>query len=197
VSYAPGLRQVRASGRIAGMMMEVLVKVGDVLDEEVDVMISSANPWLNMSGGVNGAILARGGDSVQSELHAYLGDLGQSAVEPGTVVVTNPGPINAKQILHAVAIDPFYDSSVEIVERTVRNALVTAARLGARTVAMPALATGYGHLSMEDFAAGFAQAVASNEWATVDTTVDRLVVVVRSEDNVEIIRHALERTRRK
>jgi hypothetical protein len=58
---------------------------------------------------------------------------------------------------------------------------------------MPALATGYGHLSMEDFAAGFAQAVASNEWAAVD----RLVVVVQNGENAEIIRHALERTRRK
>jgi O-acetyl-ADP-ribose deacetylase len=172
-------------------MMEVHVKVGDVLDEEPDVMISSANPWLNMSGGVNGAILARGGESVQAELHAYLREHQRSAVEPCTIVVTNPGPIRAKHILHAVAIDPFYDSSVEIVERTVRTALATAVGLGARTVAMPALATGYGHLSMEQFATGFAQVVATNDWAPIE----RLVIVVRSQENVELIRRALECSR--
>ena len=37
--------------------MNVVVTVGDVLDAAADVLISTANPWLNMSGGVNGAIL--------------------------------------------------------------------------------------------------------------------------------------------
>jgi len=33
--------------------MDIQVKVGDVLDEQADVLICTANPWLNMSGGVN------------------------------------------------------------------------------------------------------------------------------------------------
>jgi hypothetical protein len=40
-------------------MTKISVKVGDLLDEAVDVIISTGNPWLNTSGGVNGAILAR------------------------------------------------------------------------------------------------------------------------------------------
>ena len=36
--------------------MNVVVTVGDVLDASADVLISTANPWLSMSGGVNGAI---------------------------------------------------------------------------------------------------------------------------------------------
>ena len=39
--------------------MNVSVGVGDVLDASADVLISTANPWLNMSGGVNGAIRQR------------------------------------------------------------------------------------------------------------------------------------------
>ena len=39
--------------------MNVVVTVGDVLDAAADVLISTANPWLNMSGGVNGAIRER------------------------------------------------------------------------------------------------------------------------------------------
>jgi O-acetyl-ADP-ribose deacetylase len=69
-------------------MIDVIVKVGDLLNEVADIIISPANPWLNLSGGVNGAILARGGESVQAELRAYLRDSGKPAVEPGTVVLT-------------------------------------------------------------------------------------------------------------
>ncbi|SMP73136.1 hypothetical protein SAMN06265222_11630 [Neorhodopirellula lusitana] len=36
--------------------MNVVVTVGDVLDASADVLFSTANPWINMSGGVNGAI---------------------------------------------------------------------------------------------------------------------------------------------
>ena len=168
-------------------MMEIVVKVGDLLDEVADVIVSTANPWLNMSGGVNGAILSRGGKKVQEELHSYLRDSGKSAVEPGTVVLTSPGPLSARQILHAVAIDPFYDSSIEVIDCTFRTVLTEARRLQAKTVAMPALATGYGHLSMEQFAAGFTQAMEAEDWAPIE----RIVVVVRKEEDANIIRHAL------
>ena len=36
--------------------MQITIKVGNVLTEAADVLISTANPWLNLSGGVNGAI---------------------------------------------------------------------------------------------------------------------------------------------
>ncbi len=174
-------------------MTEIAVKVGDVLDEAADAMISPANPWLNMSGGVNGAILLRGGETIQRELHAYLRDSGKSAVEPGTVVVTGAGPLGARHILHAVAIDPFYDSSVEIVRRTVAAALSRARELGARTVVMPALATGYGHLSMEQFAAGLAEAIEADDWAPIE----RLVVVVRKPEDADAIRRIVDSERGK
>lgn len=32
--------------------MQIQIKVGDVLQCAADVLISTANPWLNMSGGV-------------------------------------------------------------------------------------------------------------------------------------------------
>ena len=168
-------------------MPEIVIKVGDLLDEAADVVISTANPWLNMSGGVNGAILSRGGELIQKELHAHLRDSGQSAVEPGTVVVTSPGPLRAKHLLHAVAIDPFYHSSIELVRQTVEHAFSAAKHLGAKTVAMPALATGYGRLSMEQFASALAEALKA-DWSSIE----RLVVVVRKPENADTIRRFVE-----
>jgi len=63
--------------------MEVTVRLGDVL-------VCTANPTLGRSGGVNGALLFRGGDSIQKELKTYRSSRELLHVEPGTVVRTCP-----------------------------------------------------------------------------------------------------------
>ena len=75
------------------------------------------------------------------------------------MVRTGPGPTSFRAILHAVAIDGFYGSSVELVTRTISLALREADALGARSVALPALATGYGPLSVDQFAQALAVAL--------------------------------------
>lgn len=166
-------------------MTKIAIKVGDVLEETADLLICPANPWLNLSGGVNGEMLRRDGRPIQEELRAYLRSLGKSSVQPGTIVVTSPGSLNVKKVIHAVAIDPFYDSSVDLVRTTVESALAAARQLGARTVVMPALATGYGHLSMEQFAEAFATATQA-DWSPVES----LTVVVRTPENAAIVENA-------
>jgi O-acetyl-ADP-ribose deacetylase (regulator of RNase III) len=162
--------------------VRVLVKTGDVLDESVDALVSTANPHLNMSGGVNGAILLRGGEDVQQELHEHLRQSGKPTVPPGAVVVTGPGPLKAGRILHTVAVDVLYGSSVAVVRDSLTNALTRAAELGARTVATPALATGYGPLAMEEFARGLRGAL-GREYPPVE----ELRVVVRNDEDAATV----------
>jgi O-acetyl-ADP-ribose deacetylase (regulator of RNase III) len=166
--------------------MDIQVKVGDVLDEQADVLISTANPWLHMSGGVNGAILLRGGEDVQQELREFLQREDKPHVPPGTVVRTGPGPLSVHHILHAVAIDAFYDSSPELVGRTIARALDRARQLGATTVVMPAMATGYGPLMMEQFAEGLVQAL-KEDWSPLV----RLTLVLRNAENAHILSQAV------
>src|SRR5579871_4105054 len=100
-------------------MMNIEILVGNVLDVPADVLVSTANPWLQMTGGVNLAIILRPkGELVYDELQRYLPATGHRMVPPGTVVRTGPGSLPVKHILHAVAIDPSYDSSVELVATT-------------------------------------------------------------------------------
>ena len=68
--------------------MNFVVTVGDVLDVSADVLISTANPWLSMSGGVNGAIRERQ-PGIQAELHAHLAAVGETAIAAGSVVCTS------------------------------------------------------------------------------------------------------------
>jgi O-acetyl-ADP-ribose deacetylase (regulator of RNase III) len=171
--------------------MRVNVKQGDVLDEAVDVLICTANVLLNMSGGVNGAILQRGGKDVQAELRRHLAERNLKSVPRGTVVRTGPGPLAVKHILHAVGVNAFYESSAEIVAALLRKALEEAASLGARTVATPALATGYGPLSMEEFGAALGSAISGSY-----PGVDDLQVVLRDADDVDKVRRIVEEARR-
>jgi O-acetyl-ADP-ribose deacetylase (regulator of RNase III) len=171
--------------------MEVEVLVGDVLDVPADVLIATANPWLQMTGGVNLKIILRPrGEFVQEELQRHLRATGRRYVEPGTVVPTGPGSLPVKHILHAVSIDPSYESSVGLVAETIGTALHQARELGARTVTLPALATGFGPLSMEEFAAALGRATA-REWAPLEV----LKVVLRQEGDADTVRAALGRSR--
>jgi len=159
--------------------MDVEVITGDVLDVPADVLISTANPWLHMTGGVNLKIILRErGEDVHAELQAHLRAAGGRMVEPGTVVRTGPGSLPVKHILHAVSIRPDYDSSVDLAAATITRALALSRELGARTVTIPALATGFGPLSMEEFAEALCRA-ASRDWAPIRTLKP---VLLRAED---------------
>jgi O-acetyl-ADP-ribose deacetylase (regulator of RNase III) len=160
--------------------MNVVVAVGDVLDTPADVLISTANPWLNLSGGVNGAIGQRC-PQIQAELHAYLDARGQSSVPATSVIRTSAGSLPFLHIIHAVAIDPFYDSSIQLVARTLIAAFDLAETLAARTISLPTLATGYGPMSIESFGLSFVE-------AAVDRfDFDNVTIVVRNAENAETI----------
>lgn len=167
--------------------MKVDVIAGNILDVPADILIATANPWLQMTGGVNLAILVRPqGEQVYDELQRHLRETGKQFVEPGTVVCTGPGSLPVKNILHAVAIDRSYDSSVELVAATIVCALTMARNLEARTVTLAALATGFGPLLMEDFAAALQQALV-HDWKPLES----LQVVLKWEEEAATVRHLL------
>src|SRR5262245_20458788 len=107
------------------------IKPGDILDEPADVLVCSANVWLNLSGGVGGEVLLRYGPQMQQDLHRHLADRGLRCVPQGEVVLCGPCGTPYKAVLHAVAVDCFYGSSPDVVGAVVPRALSLAASLGA------------------------------------------------------------------
>lgn len=166
--------------------MKIIIKVGDVLREPADVLISTANPWLNLSGGVNGAIREAVGPNLQTELHELMKQQATSALPAGTVVRSNAYTLPFKHILHAVAIDPFYDSTKDIVGATFEKAIAMALELQALTVSSPTLATGYGPMSIRDF--GSAVAPVLKKPTLKNLTLN---LVVRCDDHAIELQEAL------
>ena len=162
--------------------MQITIKVGNVLTEAADVLISTANPWLNLSGGVNGAIREVVGPELQSQLHQFLKDQGVAAVPAGTVVRSDPFGLAFKHVLHVVAIDPFYDSSIELVRAAFARALEMAVDLSAQSISTPTLATGYGPMSISDFGIAIAPLFGDPRLAQMSLNI----VLRRDEDAVNL-----------
>ncbi|MEM7452830.1 MAG: macro domain-containing protein [Planctomycetota bacterium] len=164
--------------------MQIKVFVGSVLEVAADLLICTANPWLNMSGGVNGVVAERAPE-VQIELKDHLTSIGAKSFPAGTVVRTSAGNLPFDHIVHAIAIDPFYDTSRELVSKTLMAAFDMAVSLESRVVAMPTLATGYGPMTVEQFAGVFAETIPGCYELEVVT------LAVLTAENAQIVREAL------
>jgi O-acetyl-ADP-ribose deacetylase (regulator of RNase III) len=134
--------------------MRWTLKTGSILDEVADVLICSANPHLTLSGGVGADLLARHGPAMATALAEVVRQRNPHFISRGEIIsYTNPA-LPYRAVLHAVAIDGWYDSSPEVIEQIVAEALHLAAGHSARRVALVALATGFGHLTLGQFAEG-------------------------------------------
>lgn len=167
--------------------MKICIRTGDVPEFPADVLVSTANPWLDMSGGVNGAIRAQCPE-IQDELKSHLKELDIRALPAGSTVRTSAGTLPFQAILHAIAIDPFYSTSKQIINSILNELMVWTVPQGLHSISMPTLATGYGRLPMEDFAEWFGQ------WMQCDREprAKRLTIVVRQDHDAEILRSHIQ-----
>src|SRR5881396_2343606 len=120
------------------------LKTGNIVDEPADVLVCSANPHLTLSGGVGADLLVRYGSAMQSALQEVVRRRTPHFIPQGEVVPYSDPTLPYRAVLHAVAIDGWYDSSSKVIAQTVAAALRMAADYGARRVALAALGTGFG-----------------------------------------------------
>ena len=147
-----------------------LLKQGNILDESADVLICSANVNSLLSGGVGADLLARYGNGMQQALLAQLLKREPHCVQRGEIVPYSGPEMPYRAVLHAVAINGWYESSPEVITDIVRRALKMAAERGARKVALTALATGFGRLTFAEFAEGI-RPVLSESFPPLDKVV--------------------------
>lgn len=156
---------------------------GDILDVPADILVCSANVYLALSGGVGGAFLLRYGPDMQEALQSYLTERGIRHVERGDVISLPPCGSPYRAVLHAVAVNGVYESSPTIVAEVLTESLRQAAALAANTVALTAVATGYGRMSIPDFAAGLRRVIGE-----AFPPVDRVTIGLRSRFDAEELR---------
>ena len=128
--------------------MEIRVTDGDLLDQDVDVIVNAWNRniipwWLLLPQGVSGAIKRRAGYEPFRELGR------KGAIRLGGAVETCAGRLPFRGIIHVAGISIFWQSSERAIRSCVRSALAIAHERGYRSIAFPLIGAGTGGFSPE------------------------------------------------
>ncbi|MDA7504104.1 macro domain-containing protein [bacterium] len=153
---------------------------GDILDFDADGLLCSANPHLNLSGGVGGAFGLRYGYEMQTFLHKYLRDRSLKYVEPGNAVVAPPCGSPFVAVAHAVSIDAFYDTTPDIIIQSYAAAIQGFAARDCATIAAACLGCGYGRVTVDAFAT-----VATHLFQTHYDNITDITLVTTNAELVE------------
>lgn len=120
----------------------VLVQLvqGDITQERVAAIVNAANEALQHGGGVAGAIVRRGGRSIQVESDAWVRAHG--LVTHAEPAYTRAGNLPCRYIIHAVG--PVWGEGDEDarLNAAIRGALWRADQLSLESIAFPAISTG-------------------------------------------------------
>jgi len=120
----------------------IQVRHGDMTEETVDIIVNAANSSLDHASGLAGAIIKKGGKSIQDESDLWVSKYGR--LEEGGVAVTKAGSLVSKHIFHAVG--PIWHGGVEgeeiLLGMTVRSCLEKADALKSKSIAFPAISSG-------------------------------------------------------
>jgi O-acetyl-ADP-ribose deacetylase (regulator of RNase III) len=166
-------------------MPHVEVVLGDITKEDVDAIVTAANSSLRGGGGVDGAIHRAAGPRL-AEAGAVL-----APCPPGDAVATpafDLGPV-IRHVIHTVG--PVWrgggQGEAEVLARCYRRSLELADKIGARSVAFPAISTGvYGF--PPDQAAPIAVATVTS----TATEVERIRLVAFDETTRDLLQGALD-----
>ena len=126
----------------------LIVKFGDITDENVDAIVNAANSTLLGGGGVDGAIHDKGGPKILEECREIRRTTFPSGLPTGEAVITTAGDLPAKFVIHTVG--PIYGMNdgrdAELLSASYRNSIGLALSRDLSSIAFPSISTGaYGY----------------------------------------------------
>ncbi len=116
--------------------VKIILKKGDITNEDTDAIVNAANSYLQHGGGVAAAIVRKGGYVIQEESNKI------GFVKTGECAVTNAGKLKAKKVIHTVG--PVWGSGNEdskLFNATV-NPLREAEKYNLQSISFPAVSSG-------------------------------------------------------
>lgn len=130
----------------------VVVKVGDLTEEDTDAIVNAANSTLLGGGGVDGAIHAAGGPSILAECRRIRKSLYPDGLPTGKAVISTAGELPAKHVIHTVG--PIFGEhrgrEGELLTDCYHNSLKLAIESSLASIAFPSISCGvYGYPKSE------------------------------------------------
>lgn len=153
--------------------MNVTVIEGDLLDQEVDVIVNAWNRniipwWLLLPSGVSGAIKKRAGYRPFLELPNFR------PIPLGGAVLTTAGRLPYKAIIHVAGINMLWRASERSIRDSVKHAMKLAHDKNFESIAFPIIGAGSGGFDPEK-----AKELMLDEFETLDYRMRVILVVFR------------------
>ena len=122
----------------------LVVTTGDITKMKVDAIVNAANSSLMGGGGVDGAIHAAGGPSILEECREIRRGKWPDGLPTGEAAETTAGRLPARWVIHTVGPVWYGGTHGEPAQlsRCYQKSLELAVRLGAHSIAFPAISTG-------------------------------------------------------
>jgi O-acetyl-ADP-ribose deacetylase len=126
------------------MAATIEVVRGDITAQAVDAIVNAANSSLMGGGGVDGAIHAAAGPQLLTECQALRRDRLPNGLPVGKAATTGAGQLPARFVIHTVGPKHWEhaDGGIELLADAHRTSLAEADRVGATSVAFPAISCG-------------------------------------------------------
>jgi len=125
----------------------ILIQQGDITDMDVDAIVNAANNDLILGAGVAGAILRRGGESIQEECNEI------GSIPVGYAAITRGGKLKARYVIHAASMGL---GDVRTTAKSLRTSTAHSLRLAAerklKSIALPAVGTGVSGFPLDECA---------------------------------------------
>ena len=123
--------------------MKIMITHGNLLDQDVEVIVNSWNRnlipwWLLLPRGVSGAIKKRAGFRPFIELRKH------GILPLGGAAITSAGRLSQKGIIHVAGIGHGWTASETSIRLSVRNALRLAEDNNIKSIAFPLIGAGTG-----------------------------------------------------
>lgn len=114
---------------------------GDISTFEGDAVVNAANNHLRMGAGVAGALLARGGGTIQDECDEIVRRDGPLKV--GEAAITGAGNLSVRYVIHAAAMGD-HPATPDTIRKATLSAMELARDHGILYMAFPILGSGVG-----------------------------------------------------
>ena len=116
---------------------------GDITTQQMDAVVNAANSSLLGGGGVDGAIHAAAGPMLVAECRRVRENQWPGGLPVGHAVATGAGELPARWVVHTVGPNRHRgETDPALVASCFSSSLDEAARVGARSVAFPAVSAG-------------------------------------------------------
>ena len=149
-SMKKGLKVKSVCINLPKLSKTVTIKFGDIVEEEVDIIVNAANDRLLHTGGVAAAIDKASYGAVQQESSQVI--LQTGTLPTGQALMTNAGgKLKCKSVIHAVGPIAYQhkDQCADLLHTACVNTLVLAQRNKAKSISFPPISSGIFGVSKE------------------------------------------------